>query len=243
VNPFPAKIEYEEAVRLSQEFNHKDAPSVLQWATERFGDGLALACSFGAEDVVLVDLISKFAPNSKIFVLDTGRLHQETYDVMDQLRQTYKIEFETLFPDQTSVQQLLSSKGPNSMYESVDNRKECCGIRKVEPLKRALFDKSAWITGLRRSQSVTRANLAKIEVDFTHGGIAKLNPLADWTEEQVWAYIRLHNVPYNSLHDQGFPSIGCAACTRAVKPGDDVRAGRWWWETPEQKECGLHVRA
>jgi phosphoadenosine phosphosulfate reductase len=234
---------FEEAVRLSREFENADAPAVLRWALSTFGRNVALACSFGAEDVVLVDLIAKIDPNAHIFVLDTGRLHQETYDVMEKCRERYGVQFTSYFPQTQSVEDLIRLKGPNSFYQSIDNRKECCGIRKVEPLRRALTGQQAWITGLRRAQAVTRSSLPKVEMDFTHGGIYKLNPLAEWSEEQVWAYIRANDVPYNALHDAGFPSIGCAPCTRAVAPGEDVRAGRWWWETPEQKECGLHVKA
>ncbi len=234
---------FEDAVRLSRELENADAPAVLQWAISNFGRNVALASSFGAEDVVLIDLITKIDANAHIFVLDTGRLHQETYDVMERCRKKYGIEFVTYFPDTSSVENLLRCKGPNSFYESIENRKECCGIRKVEPLKRALNGKQAWITGLRRGQAVTRVSLPKVEMDFTHGGIYKLNPLASWSEEQVWAYIRANDVPYNALHDDGFPSIGCAPCTRAIALGEDVRAGRWWWENPEQKECGLHVKS
>ncbi len=236
-------VSFEEAVALSREFESMDASSVLRWAVERFGSQVTLASSFGAEDVVLIDLLAQIDPKAKIFVLDTGRLHQETYDVMEQCRQRYGVSFDVYFPKSESVEELLSHKGPNSFYQSIENRKECCGIRKVEPLRRALDGKKAWITGLRRAQAVTRASLPKAEIDFTHGGILKLNPLAEWSEEQVWAHIRANDVPYNALHDAGFPSIGCAPCTRAIKPGEDVRAGRWWWETPEQKECGLHVKA
>jgi len=233
---------FEDAHRLSQEFENADASAVLRWAVSTFESRVALACSFGAEDVVLIDLITKIAPDARIFVLDTGRLHQETYEVMESCRVKYGIGFETYFPDTSKVEQLLSTKGPNSFYLSVENRKECCEIRKVEPLNRALAGKQAWITGLRRAQAVTRTKLPKVEMDFAHGGIFKLNPLAEWTEDQVWAYIRANDVPYNALHDKGFPSIGCAPCTRAIQAGEDVRAGRWWWETPEQKECGLHVK-
>ena len=236
--PHPTQILDEFTTKLQD----ASAEDVLRWALSEFGRDVSLACSFGAEDVVLVDLIAKIDPSARIFVLDTGRLHQETYDVMQRHRERYGIEFEVFAPDTATLQSLLRTKGPNSFYESIDNRKECCGIRKVEPLRRALSDRRAWITGLRREQAVTRYNLAKIESDDAHGGILKLNPLADWTESQVWEYIRTHDVPYNALHDQGFPSIGCAPCTRAIRPGEDVRAGRWWWETPEQKECGLHTR-
>jgi phosphoadenosine phosphosulfate reductase len=217
--------------------------AVIDWVVDRFGvQSVALACSFGAEDVVLVDIIARHHRNLPIFVLDTGRLHQETYDVMDRCRERYGLDFEIYNPQTIPLQAMLRERGPNSFYRSVDDRKTCCEIRKVEPLRRALAGREAWITGLRREQSVTRTSLAKIERDDAHGGIAKLNPLADWTEERVWEYIRAHDVPYNALHDRGFPSIGCAPCTRAIHPGEDVRAGRWWWESPEHKECGLHLK-
>ncbi|MBB6049569.1 phosphoadenylyl-sulfate reductase [Armatimonas rosea] len=217
-----------------------DAAALLTEAVGHFGDGLKLACSFGAEDVVLLDLIAQNKLPISVFVLDTGRLHQETYDLWEQLNQRYGIKIVAYTPQTEPLQQLLQLKGPGSFYHSIENRRECCHLRKVEPLSRALADAAGWITGQRREQSVTRASLPKWETDATHGGIAKLNPLADWTEAQVWDYIKAHRVPYNKLHDQGFPSIGCAPCTRAIEPGEDLRAGRWWWENPEQKECGLH---
>lgn len=213
---------------------------ILRWAVETFGDSVSLACSFGAEDVVLVDMLSRIAERPRIFVLDTGRLHQETYEVMEQCRELYRVEFDVFYPNTVSVQQLMSSKGPSSFYASIENRKECCNIRKVEPLRRALADRCAWITGLRREQAVTRTGLPKVEIDETHGGILKINPLADWSVSQVWEYILERSVPYNRLHDQGFPSIGCAPCTRSIGAGEDIRAGRWWWEAPDHKECGLH---
>jgi phosphoadenosine phosphosulfate reductase len=161
---------------------------------------------------------------------------------MNRCRDKYEIEFEVYFPVTDSVQDLLRLKGPYSFRESVENRKECCGTRKVEPLQRALKSRRAWITGLRKGQSVTRTELAMTEIDEAHGGILKINPLAEWTEEEVWDYIKANEVPYNTLHNDGFPSIGCATCTRKIFPGEDIRAGRWWWEHPEQKECGLHSR-
>jgi len=236
------ELSFENAARLNKEFEKADAGEVLLWAASTFGRDAAFACSFGAEDVVLLDIIAKTARDLTVFVLDTGRLHQQTYDVMDRCRERYRLDFEIYFPETRAVQGLIRLKGPNSFYQSVDNRKECCEIRKVEPLLRALEGKHAWITGLRRDQAVTRVDLPKIEMDFSHGGIFKLNPLAGWSEEQIWDYIRANNVPYNELHDAGFPSIGCAPCTRAIKLGENVRAGRWWWEDPEQKECGLHVK-
>lgn len=217
------------------------AEDILKWAVGEYGDRLTLACSFGAEDVVLVDMLSRITVSPRVFFLDTGRLHQETYDVVDEIRKRYGIPIETYCPQAGALQELIGSKGVNSFYGSVENRRECCYIRKVEPLSRALGDVDAWITGLRRSQSATRHELMNVEIDEAHGGILKINPLADWSEEQVWEYISRFDVPYNRLHDLGFPSIGCAPCTRAVGPGEDVRAGRWWWESPEHKECGLHI--
>jgi phosphoadenosine phosphosulfate reductase len=230
------------ADQLPNEVEQADPIRLISWGFAEFGNAVSLACSFGAEDVVLIDMVLKVNPEARIFVLDTGRLHQETYDVLDRCRVKYGIEFEVFNPDTVLLQELLRSKGTNSFRTSIENRKECCGIRKVEPLRRALAGQKAWITGLRREQAVTRLSLAKVENDEVHGGILKLNPLADWTESQVWDYIRANDLPYNALHDQGFPSIGCAPCTRAVQPGEDIRAGRWWWEDPTNKECGLHVK-
>lgn len=215
---------------------------MLQWALRTFGSKITVASSFGAEDVVLIDILVKLDPKIRIFTLDTGRLNEETYDVMDRIREKYHISIESYFPDFKKVEALERAKGFHSFRESVENRKECCGIRKVEPLKRALQGVEAWVTGLRRDQSVTRTDIQKIEIDEANGGIVKISPLADWTNDDVWNYIKKNNVPYNKLHDQGYPSIGCAPCTRAVKPGEDLRSGRWWWENPEHKECGLHLK-
>lgn len=226
---------------LNGEFEKKSASEVLSWALSAFGNKISFASSFGAEDVVLIDLLIKIDPKARIFTLDTGRLNEETYDVMDRIRRKYSISIEAYFPDTAKVEALERQKGFFSFKESVDNRKECCGIRKVEPLNRALSGLDAWITGLRRDQAVTRTSVQKIEKDDAHRGIFKINPLADWSNEDVWKYIRENKVPYNRLHDEGYPSIGCAPCTRAVKPGEDIRAGRWWWENPEHKECGLHL--
>jgi phosphoadenosine phosphosulfate reductase len=232
----------EDALAVNARFSKASAQEIVAWAAEEFGERAALASSFGAEDVALIDILAGAAKHPRVFVLDTGRLHQETYNIVDQIRSRYEIEIETYFPQTEAIQQLVRAKGPNSFYESIDNRKECCHIRKVEPLARALSGVDAWITGLRRSQSVTRGDLPVVEIDHAHGGILKINPLVDWSEEDVWEYIKKRNIPYNKLHDKGFPSIGCAPCTRAVQPGDDIRSGRWWWESPEHKECGLHIK-
>jgi len=226
---------------LQKELGPKSAPEVIAWAVKTYGQKLTFANSFGAEDVVLTALIAQANPKASIFTLDTGRLPQETYAVWAALEQKYGIRIQPYFPERSAVESMVQEKGINLFYESVENRKLCCHIRKVEPLQRALKGKDAWITGLRREQAVTRTDIHKIEKD-TGNQLMKLNPLADWTEKQVWDYIKQNKVPYNQLHDQGYRSIGCAPCTRAVKPDEDVRAGRWWWENPEHKECGLHIR-
>lgn len=225
---------------LNTECAGMSAAELVKWAAVQFGHRLVVASSFGAEDVVLIDLAARAGVPVRIFTLDTGRLPQETYHVMDRLRERYDLTFEVILPDAAALAELLTAKGANSFYASVENRRECCAVRKVEPLQRVLRTADAWMTGLRREQAVTRFGLAKVEFDLVNGGKLKFNPLADWSNDDVWAWIREYDVPYNALHDQGFPSIGCAPCTRAVRAGEDVRAGRWWWETPEQKECGLH---
>lgn len=198
------------------------------------------ASSLAAEDMVLTDLILKANLPIGIFSLETGRLNQETLDVLDKVKAHYGYDIQLFHPQPEAVKNYVAQNGLNAFYDSVDMRRECCRIRKVEPLGRALAGKQAWVTGQRRAQSSTRAELAVQERDDAHG-MTKFNPLADWSEQDVWNYIRQNNVPYNALHDQGFPSIGCAPCTRAVQPGEDVRAGRWWWENPDSKECGLHM--
>jgi|TARA_B100001971_G_C18213990_1_gene552605 phosphoadenosine phosphosulfate reductase len=224
-----------------EEFNKKTAEEVLSFASEKLGRKVALASSFGAEDVVLIDMISKAAPGIIIFTLDTGRLHEETYKIMEKIREKYGVEIKSYFPKKEDVEKLEREKGFYSFYKSIEDRKECCGIRKVEPLKRALSELDAWITGLRREQVVTRTSVNKIEIDEANDGVVKFNPLADWTQKQVWDYIKKNKVPYNELHDKNFPSIGCSPCTRAVKKGEDFRAGRWWWESADKRECGLHI--
>ncbi|CAN5141824.1 phosphoadenylyl-sulfate reductase [soil metagenome] len=198
------------------------------------------ASSLAAEDMVLTDLILRAKLPIGIFTLETGRLHAETLGMLDRIKETYACEVTPYRPEPQAIDAYVKQNGLNAFYESVDMRKECCRIRKVEPLNRALAGNKAWITGQRRAQSTTRAELHVQELDEAHG-MVKFNPLADWSEQDVWHYIRSNNVPYNPLHDKGFPSIGCEPCTRAVQPGEDVRAGRWWWENPESKECGLHV--
>jgi phosphoadenosine phosphosulfate reductase len=201
---------------------------------------VSFASSLGAEDMVLTDIIAKYLPEIEIFSLDTGRLPQETYELMQEVPRHYGIRLKVYFPDSRAVEDYVAESGMNGFYNSVEARKRCCYVRKVEPLRRALQGKGAWVTGLRRSQAVTRGNfeLASFDADF---GLHKYNPLLEWSDKDVWDYIREHGVPYNKLHDKFYPSLGCAPCTRAVSVGEDIRAGRWWWENPEQKECGLHV--
>jgi phosphoadenosine phosphosulfate reductase len=216
-----------------------DTSAILARVAADFSPAV-FASSLAAEDMVLTDLILKAGLPIGIFSLDTGRLNPETVEVLDAVRARYGYNIAVFHPQAVAVNEFVATNGLNAFYDSVDMRRECCRIRKVEPLGRALAGSRAWVTGQRRAQSSTRADLSVQEDDPAHG-MVKFNPLADWLEQDVWDYIRANDVPYNALHDQGFPSIGCAPCTRAVEPGEDVRAGRWWWENPDQKECGLHM--
>lgn len=228
---------------ITEKLQHKiDSAISLLKEIERDYSPAVMASSFGAEDMVLLDLIWNHAPGIEIFTLDTGRLPKETYDLMQTVKNRYQREVHIFFPDAATIEAFVTHNGPNAFYDSVDLRKQCCGIRKVAPLKRALEDKKAWITGMRRSQSVTRNELPVSEWDADHE-LQKFSPLTDWSNGEVWKYIRAFDVPYNALHDEGYASIGCAPCTRAITPGEDIRAGRWWWENPETKECGLHVKS
>ena len=201
---------------------------------------VAFASSLGAEDMVVADAIFTAGLPIAVFTLDTGRLPRETLDLLERMGSRYSREVEIFRPDEDEIARYVSRHGANAFYESVELRKSCCHIRKVEPLARALAGRDAWVTGLRRAQAVTRTDLPLREFDATHR-LVKFNPLADWSEEEVWAYVRGRDVPYNALHDRGYPSIGCDPCTRAIRPGEDVRAGRWWWESRDSKECGIHV--
>ena len=225
-----------------KDFETKSPEELLRWSMDNYGLEAGLASSFGVEDMVLIDMISKLGGPITIFTLDTGRLHEETYELMERVRTKYGLEVKTYFPDNKKVEDLIGQKGFFSFRESVENRKECCRIRKVEPLNRALSGLKAWVTGIRRSQGVTRTDIPKVMEDADHPPLIKINPLAEWSEEQVMNYITENNVPINVLHKRNYPSIGCAPCTRPVEPGEDIRAGRWWWENPEHKECGLHQR-
>jgi phosphoadenosine phosphosulfate reductase len=230
--------------KSSQDFEDLTTAEIITWALERFSPRIGLACSFQAEESVLIDLMHRVrGTDFRLFTLDTGRLNQETYDCMDAIRERYGVQIEVFFPEATGVEKMVRENGLNLFYNSVELRKLCCGVRKVEPLNRALKDLDAWVTGLRREQAVTRVDVRKVELDKEHGNIVKINPLVDWSYDDVWDYIRKNNVPYNRLHKQGYPSIGCAPCTRAVRAGEGPRAGRWWWENPDTKECGLHVSA
>lgn len=239
-NPTVADSTFRTGIPLS-DFNQR-VEATLATLAHIVGDfsPAVFASSLAAEDMVLTDMILHAKLPIAIFTLETGRLHAETLGMLDRIKETYGYDVTPYRPEPQAVQAYVKQNGLNAFYESVEMRKECCRIRKVEPLKRALAGNRAWITGQRRAQSTTRAQLLVQEHDEAHG-LTKFNPLADWSEEDVWHYIRSKNVPYNPLHDKGYPSIGCEPCTRAIQPGEDVRAGRWWWENPESKECGLHL--
>ena len=219
------------------------AEDALRWVSENLHPHVAKASSFGAEDAVVMDIMLKINHNFRFFTLDTGRLPQETYDIMDVVRKRYNIKIEVLFPDTGEVEEMVREKGLNLFYESVENRKLCCEIRKLHPMDRMLGTLDGWITGLRRDQTHVRGDADMFQIDHNHSKILKINPIIDWTWEQIQDYIKKNNLPYNSLLDKGYPSIGCKPCTRPIKPGQDLRAGRWWWEQDQHKECGLHVNS
>lgn len=225
----------------SSNFESMTPQDLLNWSTKNY-DRVGLASSFGLEDMVLIDMVANLKKKITIFTLDTGRLHEETYKTMQRVRDKYGMPVKVYFPRHEDVEQLTNQKGFYSFKESLENRKECCYIRKVEPLQRALSGLDAWITGLRRDQSITRTEILKVADDTDHPPLVKISPLADWSMEQVMDYIEKNKVPTNPLNKQNYPSIGCAPCTRPILPGEDIRAGRWWWENPEHKECGLHER-
>lgn len=225
---------------LASTYEERSPQDVLRWTLECFGSRAALCTSFQADGLVILDMAWRIDPSVRVFTIDTGRLPQETYDLLDRVRDTYNIEVEVYGPDITQVESIVRRHGPNLFYRDVKLRLLCCQARKVLPLRRVLTTLDAWVTGLRRNQSSTRATVQKIEADNDHGGLVKVNPLADWTEDQVWDYIRAHDVPCHPFYDQGYTSIGCAPCTRPTAPGEDPRAGRWWWENGALKECGMH---
>jgi phosphoadenosine phosphosulfate reductase len=229
-------------LKLQRTVEGEDAEGAVREAFRILpADRLVLASSLSIEDQVLTHLACAVHPKPRVFTLDTGRLFPETYETMEQTMQRYGFRYEVFSPDTRELEEMLHTHGPNLFYRSVELRKLCCAVRKTHPLRQVLSTADAWMCGLRREQSVTRQSIQNVEWDETFG-LCKINPLVDWTEQQVWEYIRENKIPYNALHDQGFPSIGCSPCTRAVQPGDSLRAGRWWWESPEHKECGLHVR-
>ncbi len=229
------------AKQLTEELAQKAPHEILDYFIKEFDGKVGLATSLGAEDQVLTDMIVSIDKSVKLFTLDTGRVFPETYDVLDETNKKYGIHVEVYFPNADKVEEMVNSKGINLFYESIENRKTCCGIRKIEPLKRALKDIDVWVTGLRKDQSITRFFTPLVEWDEGNQ-VIKVNPLLKWSEKDVWKYIEEKQIPYNKLHDKGFPSIGCQPCTRPVEKGQDIRAGRWWWEEPEHKECGLHIK-
>ena len=235
-----AVLDEYEAGELSVLYDDAPPQEILEWALDRFHPRMAISEGGGAEGMAILDMAVGIRPDVRVFTIDTGRLPQETYDLMERVRQRYGIEIEVLFPERTAIERLTKRHGPNLMYQAVDLRLLCCQIRKVQPLVRFLGDLDAWVTGLRREQWASRAEVRKIELDHDHGGIVKVNPIADWTKDEVWDYIRANDVPYHALFDQGYTSIGCAPCTRPVEPGEQDRSGRWWWETDAPKECGIH---
>ncbi len=241
-NPADPIFDEEEAQirEAAARFEHASAEEILTWALEQFHPRMAISAAGGADGMVIVDMAWRINPEVRVFTLDTGRLPPETYTLFENVRERYGIEVEFEFPERAQVEELVNVKGPNLMYKSLENRLACCDIRKVLPLKRKLATLDAWVAGLRRDQWRTRKNVAKVELDRDHGGIVKVNPVADWSSEDVWDYIRKNDVPYHELFDQGYTSIGCAPCTRPVEPGESERAGRWWWEQETDKECGIH---
>jgi phosphoadenosine phosphosulfate reductase len=227
------------AIEYHELFSRLSAEEILQIVLGQHAAKAVFSSSLGAEDQVITHMLMQIDKNASIFTLDTGRMFPETYELIEKTEARYDFRINVFFPDYKAVEQMVQTRGINLFYYSIENRKMCCHIRKIEPLKRALNGNEVWITGLRRDQSPTRQDMKYAEWDETNR-IIKVNPLLDWTEQQVWNYIHENKIPYNSLHDKGFPSIGCQPCTRAIAPGEEVRAGRWWWENPDNKECGLH---
>ncbi len=236
----PRPVDASAVPALAARFREASAEDLIRWAGETFGDGLAIASSFSAEDVVLIDLAVRLAPRTTVFTLDTGRLPEETHAVIDAVRRRYGLAVEVHMPDAGKAEALVREKGMYSFRQGLEERRSCCFVRKVEPLRRALQGKGAWMTGLRNGQAATRHEVDRIAWDGLNGGLVKINPLASWTSERIWEHVRANGLPYNALYDKGYTSIGCAPCTRPVQPGEDERAGRWWWEDPDKKECGLH---
>jgi thioredoxin-dependent adenylylsulfate APS reductase len=230
-----------EAGELAVAFEGEEPQDVLEWAFERFSPRIALSTAFQIDGVALIDMASEIDPHVRVFSVDTGRLPEETFELIERLRDRYpELDLELLSPNAAHVSRMVTRHGPNLFYRQVEDRLLCCQVRKVRPLTRFLTGLDAWITGLRRDQWASRSDIRKVELDHDHGAIVKLNPLAEWTEDEVWDYVRERDVPYHPLYDRGYASIGCAPCTRPVAPGEPSRAGRWWWETNAPKECGIH---
>lgn len=225
--------------KLNDLLDSKPAEVVLDYMFHSFEGKVGFSTSLGLEDQVITHMLTSIDKSAYIFTLDTGRLFPETYDLIDLTSKKYDISIKVFFPEAQSVQEMVNEKGINLFYDSIENRQLCCSVRKLEPLKRAFEGLDAWVCGLRKGQSPTRKDIKTVEWD-SKNEIIKVNPLINWSLDDIWNYIREHKVPYNRLHDKGFPSIGCQPCTRAVMPGEDIRAGRWWWENPDTKECGLH---
>ena len=223
------------------EFGTGSAETMLTWFLNEYKGKIALSSSLSVEDQLLTEMVVNIDAEARIFTLDTGRLFPETYDLIDRTAKKYNKEIEVFFPEAADIEKMVHDKGMNLFYSSIENRKLCCNLRKLKPLARAMKGLEVWITGLRREQSVTRVDMQMVEWD-ENNNLLKLNPLINWTEEEVWKYVKEHNIPYNPLHKKGFVSIGCQPCTRAILPGEDPRAGRWWWENPDTRECGLHKR-
>jgi thioredoxin-dependent adenylylsulfate APS reductase len=237
----PVVVEEAEWVHdVADRFEHARAEEILDWGLDQFHPKMAISAAGGVDGMVLIDMAWRLNPDVRVFTLDTGRLPAETYALFEEVRERYGIAVEFEEPDGKAVSELVTLEGPNLMYRSVDLRLACCNLRKVEPLKRKLATLDAWVAGLRREQWASRKNIAKVELDREHGGIVKLNPVADWTLDEVWTYVRERDVPYHELFDHGYTSIGCAPCTRPVLAGETERAGRWWWEQDTDKECGIH---
>ena len=225
----------------NKELEKSSAQEIISFFTSYFNEKIALSTSLGLEDQVITQMITSLSPKTEIFTLDTARLFPETYDLIDLTARKYKTKIKVYFPNSKDIENMVAEKGMNLFFDSIENRKLCCGLRKLKPLAKALNGLDAWITGLRRDQAVTRTDLNIVEWD-ENNGLIKINPLINWTEQDVWDYINKHNIPFNPLHKKGFASIGCQPCTRAIEEGEDIRAGRWWWENPDTKECGLHQK-
>ena len=237
------KIKESEAAYLSDRFESGSAEEVLQWTFGEFDDGAAICTSFQTDGVVIIDMAHKAGLQPRVFTIDSGRLPEETFELIDKVRDKYRIDVEVYTPESSEISEMVTNNGVNLFYGNVTMRMLCCEMRKVKPLNRVLASLDAWVTGLRRDQSTNRSLTPKIQIDPDHGNILKVSPLADWSEGDIWRYIHENDVPFNDLYNRGYTSIGCAPCTRPIAQGEDSRAGRWWWENGVLKECGIHLTA